>query len=129
EKFTSTEIIAASTFVEGAKVEITAQVRERSLRLRDLARAHLAAQSADGRLHCAACDCAPPLGLERSSPIVEIHHGIGISGYPEGGKEVTFEEAVKHLTPLCPNCHRILHAKPGRGTFTFEDLRQISHPM
>jgi predicted HNH restriction endonuclease len=34
--------------------------------------------------------------------IVKIHYG----------RDLTFEEAIQHLTPLCPNCHRIAHAKP-----------------
>ena len=124
ETFTPAEITAAGSFAEGAKVEITAQIRERSQRLRDLARAHFAAQSADGRLHCAACDWSPPLKLEITSPIVEIHHGVGISTYPTDGKALTFEVAIKALTPLCPNCHRILHAKPGGGSFTLEEIRK-----
>lgn len=127
EIFTPDEITAAGSFAEGAKIGITAQIRERSARLRDLARAHFAAQSADGRLHCTVCNWAPPLALELSGPIVEIHHGIGIRSYPPDGKALTFEEAVKHLTPLCPNCHRILHSKPGGGAFTLEELRLTNH--
>ncbi len=124
ETFTPAEITAADTFAEGAKVEITAQIRERSQLLRGLARSHFAAQSPDRRLHCAACDWAPPASLELSGPIVEIHHGISISTYPVDGKAITFEVAIKHLTPLCPNCHRVLHAKPGGGSFTLEEIRK-----
>ncbi len=122
ETFTPADIIAAGSFAEGAKVEITAQVRERSQRLRDLARAHFASQTTDGRLHCGVCDWSPPLKLELSSPIVEIHHGVGISSYPKDGKSLSFELAIKHLTPLCPNCHRVLHAKSGGGSFTLEEI-------
>ncbi len=124
ETFTPAEINALGSFFEGAKVEVKAQIRERSQLLRDLARDHFAAQSADGRLHCAACDWTPPLKLELNSPIVEIHHGIGISTYPTDGKALTFAEAIIHLTPLCPNCHRVLHAKPGGGTFTLAELQK-----
>jgi hypothetical protein len=124
ETFTPAEIIAAGSFAEGATVEITTQIRERSQRLRDLARAHFAGQSADGRLHCAACIWSPPLGLDLNSPIIEIHHAIGISTYPPDGKALIFDVAVKHLTPLCPNCHRVLHAKRGGGSFTLEEIRK-----
>jgi len=124
ETFTPAEINAAGSFGEGAKVGIAAQIRERSQRLRDLARAHFAAQSADGRLHCAACDWSPPLKLELTSPIVEIHHGVSISTYLIGGKALTFDDASKHLTPLCPNCHRVLHAKRGGGLFTLQEIRE-----
>ena len=124
ETFTSTEITAVGSFAEGAKVEIIGQCRERSRRLRDLARAHFAAQSTDRRLHCAACDWAPPTILELSSPIVEIHHGVGINSYPDDGKALSFEDAIKFLTPLCPNCHRVIHAKRGGGSFTLDVLRR-----
>lgn len=124
EAFTAEEISIAGSFAEGAKVEVTTNTRERSLRLRDLARAHFAALSADGRLHCIVCDWAPPIAFELSGPIVEIHHNVGISEYPNEGRSVTFDEALKELAPLCPNCHRVLHAKPGGGTFTIAQLRQ-----
>jgi hypothetical protein len=101
------------------------QARERSVRLRDLARKHFAAQSPDGRLHCAACDWASPANLILSSPIVEIHHGIGIRSYPNDGTALTFEVAIKLRTPLCPTCHRVLHAKRDGGSFTLEELRRI----
>lgn len=124
ETFTTKEIEVAGTFAEGAQSEVTAKTRERSARLRDLARAHFITHSADGRLHCAICTWAPPLSLALSGPIVEIHHGLGISAYPTGGRALTFEEAIQHLTPLCPNCHRITHAKPGGGTFTLAELQK-----
>ncbi len=123
ETFTSADIAAAGTFAEGAKIEITAQVRERCQRLRDLARSHFANRSPDGRLHCAACNWAAPISLNLSGPIVEIHHGVNISTYPSDGKALAFEEAVKRLTPLCPNCHRVLHAKADGGSFTLEELK------
>ncbi len=123
ETFTSEEIQAAGTFAEGALGEITTKTRERSARLRDLARTHFAKLSKDGRLHCAVCDWTPPQALQLTGPIVEIHHGLGISEYPANGRAQTFEEAILHLTLLCPNCHRIAHAKPGGGAFTELELR------
>ena len=129
ETFTTKEIEVAGTFAEGAQSEVTAKTRERSARLRDLARAHFITHSADGRLHCAICTWAPPLSLALSGPIVEIHHGLGISAYPTAGRALTFEEAIQHLTPLCPNCHRVAHAKPDGGVFAVTELRAalLSH--
>lgn len=124
EIFTPDEITAAGTFAEGAQSQVTTKVRERSAHLRDLAREHYAKQSPDGRLHCATCDWAPPLSFALTGPIVEIHHGLGISEYPADGRALTFEEAIQHLTPLCPNCHRIAHAKPGGHTFTLDELKR-----
>lgn len=125
DTFTPDEIRTAGTFAEGALGEATTKTRERSVRLRDLARDYFAAQSDDKRLHCAVCTWAPPLSLALNGPIVEIHHALGISEYPANGRAQTFEEAVQHLMPLCPNCHRIAHAKPGGGAFTEFELRTV----
>jgi hypothetical protein len=124
ETFTGEEITFAGTFTEGTQSEVTAKTRERSARLRNLAREHFSERSPDGRLHCAACSWVPPLGLALSSPIVEIHHEVAVSTLPTEGRALTFAEAVKYLTPLCPNCHRILHAKQGGGTFTLDELKR-----
>lgn len=124
ETFSSDEVKSAGTYAEGALGAITTKTRERSACLRDLARDYFAAKSDEKRLHCAVCEWAPPLSLALSGPIVEIHHGLGIGEYPADGRALTFEEAIQHLTPLCPNCHRISHAKPGGGTFTLDELKR-----
>ena len=36
------------------------------------------------------------------------------------------EEAINNLMPLCPNCHRIAHAKPGGGVFSLAELQDIA---
>ncbi|HEY9249528.1 MAG: hypothetical protein WC205_08000 [Opitutaceae bacterium] len=126
ESFTSEEIAIVGIFAEGAQTQITAKTRERSVRLRDLAREHFAKRSPDGRLRCAACDWAPPIGLDLSGPIVEIHHEVAISTLPKEGHAHPFAEAVKFLIPLCPNCHRVLHAKRGGGSFKLDELRSAS---
>jgi len=92
EIFTPEEVTAAGTFAEGAQSHVTAKTRERSARLRDLARAHFIKHSADERLRCSLCTWAAPLNLALSGPIVEIHHGLGISQYPADGRALTFEE-------------------------------------
>lgn len=124
ETFTPEEITASGIFSEGTQSEVTVKTRDRSARLRDLARAHFAKQSADGRIHCAVCEWAPHASLKLTGPIVEIHHGLGICAYPADGRALTFEEAIQHLTPLCPNCHRITHAKPGGGMFTLDEIKR-----
>jgi predicted HNH restriction endonuclease len=123
ETFTPDEITGAGTYSEGALGETTTKTSERSKRLRNPARDHFSKQSLDGRLHCAVCNWTPPTALQLTGPIVEIHHGLGISQYPADGRALTLEEAVQHLPPLCPNCHRIVHAKPGGGAFSETELR------
>lgn len=127
EPFTADEIWDVGTLTEGAVGEATIKTRERSVHLRNLAREHFAKSSSDGRLHCAACGWAPPPVFELNGPIVEIHHGVGIAAYPKDGRALTFDEAIRHLAPLCPNCHRMIHAKKGGGTFTLAEISS-HHP-
>lgn len=121
--FTVEEVEAAESFAEGSVATSTSTTRERSARLRALARDHFARESNDGRLRCAACGWAPPPDLELSGPIIEIHHAIDLRSYPTAGRTLSRDEALRHLHPLCPNCHRITHAKTGGGLFTVEELR------
>lgn len=46
------------------------------------------------------------------------------SDLPPEGRALPFIEAVKFLTPLCPNCHRVLHSKRGGGTFNMDELKK-----
>jgi len=46
------------------------------------------------------------------------------TGQEGADRTLTLDEALALLTPLCPTCHRMLHAKPGGGSFTIEQLRE-----
>ena len=97
------------------------KVRQRSQKLRDLARQHF--RGDDGKLRCAACDWTKP-SFPLAHEIIEIHHTEELNTLPKTGRKLTLEEALALLNPLCPTCHRMLHAKPGGGSFTVEELRQ-----
>jgi hypothetical protein len=123
ETFSIDEARAVSLIAEGKESTVAIKVRERSARLRILARAYFRRQAPDGKLHCAACGwTAPDLPLSRE--IVEVHHAEEVHALPKKGREQLFAEIVKSLVPLCPNCHRMLHSKGGGGSFTLADLRQ-----
>ncbi len=107
---------------EGAEREATGKVRQRSQKLRELAREHFRGQSRDHKLHCAVCDWTTPaflLGRE----IIEIHHELAIRSAPKEGRKLTLKEALSIVFPLCPRCHRMLGAKPGGGIFTVPELQ------
>jgi hypothetical protein len=124
ESFTSAELAAITTFSEGNSGEVSTVIRERSQRLREFALKHFASLSADGKLRCACCRWSKPIALLEAS-IIEIHHVIALSDYPAIGEKLSLSEALARLTPLCPNCHRMLHAKPGGGMFTVSELRSL----
>jgi predicted HNH restriction endonuclease len=106
---------------EGKESEKPTKVRQRSQKLRDLAREHF--RSPDGKLRCAACEWTKP-AFQLAHEIIEIHHTEEMSTLPKAGRKLTLAEALALLTPLCPTCHRMLHAKPGGGSFTVEELRE-----
>lgn len=108
---------------EGAKQKCTRTVRRRSELLRQLATEHFCNQSRDGKLHCEICNWFPWLKTDRA--VVQLHHEEPISGYPDEGKALPFLEAIANLHPLCPNCHRLLEAKPEGGIYTVHELRQL----
>lgn len=123
ELFTADEVLAVGLIREGRIKEVTAKVRERSEKLRDLARAHYIQESPDGKLHCLACDWAAP-NMVLNGDIVELHHLEQLKSYPKDGRGISFVQVLEMLVPLCPNCHRVAHAKVGGGVFTVEELKR-----
>jgi hypothetical protein len=123
EAFDSEAIRFVGSVSEGAKKEVPSKVRQRSEKLRDLARDHFSWKSADGKLHCAVCNWSKP-AFPLSREIVEIHHADELGNLPEDGRTLSVAEAIALLAPLCPTCHRMLHAKPGGGSFTVAELRK-----
>lgn len=107
---------------EGVEREVPTKVRQRSQKLRDLAREHFRVNSPDKKLQCAACDWTKP-AIPLAFEIIEIHHVTELSSLPKTGHQLTLPEALALLAPLCPTCHRMLHAKPGGGSFTVDELR------
>jgi predicted HNH restriction endonuclease len=60
-----------------------------------------------------------------SGDIVELHHLDPISEAPDEGRIVTIADAATLFVPVCPNCHRMIHARTGGGQFDVEALRRI----
>lgn len=70
-----------------------------------------------GRICCVcSCDLAQLYGKGFEN-LIEVHHKNPIAS---GTRETTLEDVV----PVCPNCHRALHAKPN-GIYTVEELQKI----
>lgn len=53
--------------------------------------------------------------------IIDVHHRIPLS---EIRDDYTVDP-VNDLVPLCPNCHRAIHSKPGGGAYTVEELHSL----
>lgn len=53
--------------------------------------------------------------------IIDVHHIVPLS-LIDGEHEVDPED---DLIPVCPNCHRALYSKEGKGCYTIEELKEI----
>lgn len=111
----------ARTVLEGASTTKPATVRKRCDALLAIAREHY--RGADGILRCEVCQWARPSQI--SADIVELHHRNPLAAAPHEGRELTLDDAVASLSPLCPNCHRVAHAKPDGSIYSTNELRGI----
>ncbi len=109
---------------EGALKQRSGTVYERSRKLTEAARRQLA--DAQGRITCVGC------GFEGTNTygqaglgMIDIHHtqplylGDGI------GETKDLLTALTGVTPLCPNCHRIVHRVRGR-LMSIKDLCKLT---
>lgn len=116
-------VFESKSYLEGSTVEVTREVKERCGALRK--RAKELFRDPDGALRCKVCGWSkPPHGMI-SGDIVELHHIDPIAEAPKGGRAVSIADAESLFVPLCPNCHRMIHARTGGGEFGVEGLQDI----
>ena len=98
---------------EGAMETRTTRQRERSQKLRDAAMRTFQ-QRGDGRLLCEACrfDFQRKYG-EHGRGFIEIHHKQPVHEMEMAGSRARLEEALRRVSPVCSNCHRMIHRKRG----------------
>lgn len=111
------------TILEGVVSTQISPARSRCDSVTSLAREHY--RSPDGLLHCEVCFWSRPVG-DFVGDIVEMHHRMVLAAAPPEGRVLTTHEAILLLAPLCPNCHRLTHARPGGSTYSTDDLRNIT---
>lgn len=101
-------------YLEGRRAERSATYVERNRTAREACIRHYGAR-------CSVCgvDFGKLYG-EQFNRIIEVHH---VKPIRERSKEY-YVDPVLDLRPLCPNCHRMIHAKEG-GVYSIEELRQV----
>lgn len=101
-------------YLEGRRAERSATYVERNRAAREACIRHYGAR-------CSVCgvDFGKLYG-EQFNRIIEVHH---VKPIRERSKEY-YVDPVLDLRPLCPNCHRMIHAKEG-GVYSIEELRQV----
>lgn len=93
---------------EGVKKVAEVAVYERSKKLRDFAIQYF---TKDDRISCNCCsfNFGDFYGEEIGKGFIEIHHTKPIFTYEDEDIENTLQLAVENLTPVCSNCHRMIH--------------------
>lgn len=101
--------------VEGAELAVISDRFERNKKARELC---IAVHGAT----CAICgfDFGAVYGTSFSGTI-DVHHRTPLNEI----RENYAVDPVRDLVPVCPNCHRILHSKPGGGVYTVDEVRAM----
>ena len=95
---------------EGVKSIKEVAVYERSTKLRNYAIKHF---SKNDKISCNCCsfNFEDFYGDSIGKSFIEIHHTKPIFKYEDEDIESTLSQAVENLTPVCSNCHRMIHRK------------------
>lgn len=93
---------------EGTKKLTEVAVYERSSTLRNYA---IQFFTKDDRISCSCCtfNFGDFYGQDIGKGFIEIHHTKPIFKYDDEDIENTLKQAVTNLTPVCSNCHRMIH--------------------
>jgi hypothetical protein len=93
---------------EGRKKLVEAAVYERSSTLRNYAIKHFLKEE---KIFCQCCNFnfQDFYGEQIGKGFIEIHHTKPIFKYEDEDLENTLVQAVNNVTPVCSNCHRMIH--------------------
>ena len=101
--------------IEGAELAVVSDRFERNKKARALC---IAAHGAV----CAICgfDFGAVYGPSFAGTI-DVHHRTPLNEI----RQDYVVDPVRDLVPVCPNCHRVLHSRPGGGAYTVEEVRAL----
>ena len=93
---------------EGRKKIVETAVYERSSTLRNYAIKHFCIED---KIFCQCCNFnfQDFYGEQIGKGFIEIHHTKPIFKYEDEDLENTLFQAINNLTPVCSNCHRMIH--------------------
>lgn len=93
---------------EGMKKIIENKVYERSTRLRTIA---IDRFMVDGKISCKTCNFnfEDFYGPELGGGYIEIHHVKPVFKYEGDELDKAITDALDNVTPICSNCHRMIH--------------------
>ena len=112
--FATEEVLGPETFSEGATELISVNRYERDPDARKSCLRHYG-------YVCAVCDKSMEQEYGKlARKVIHVHH---LKPLGEIG-EAYIIDAIADLRPVCPNCHAVIHSKPGRP-FTIEEVRDM----
>lgn len=93
---------------EGSRKVTQTVYFERSKKLRDFAVDYF---TVNGKINCECCtfNFEDFYGQKDGNRFIEIHHKSPVFKYEDEDMETTLANAVLNLSPLCSNCHRMIH--------------------
>ncbi len=113
------------TIKEGMKATVERSVYARSAKLRDAA---IDYYTKNGRILCGACrfDFEQRYGrLGRG--FIEVHHHRPVFAYEGQDLNKAIREALKNVSPLCSNCHRMVHRRRDK-VLSVDELKALIVP-
>ena len=108
---------------EGSVKAVSAKRKQRSKKLREAAIAKYT--EADGSIKCAVCgfDFRKTYG-ELGEGYIAIHHEVPVFQMPSEGTTAFINEAIKHVKPVCLNCHSMIHRNKNK-MLSIQELKDI----
>jgi len=108
---------------EGTERQISLKQRKRSGKLREYAIKNFTDK--EGNIICEVCafNFVKKYG-EHGKGFIEIHHKKPIHQKDIKGASDKISEAIKEVSPLCSNCHRMIHRKKDK-MLTPEELKEM----
>lgn len=98
------------------------QKRKRSRKLTQMARKYY---SREDKIWCAGCNFNfDDFYGERAAGYIEIHHLKPIHTYEAKDMEKGIHNALENLSPLCSNCHRMVH-RDSKALLGLPELRDL----
>jgi len=109
---------------EGALEKRTTKQRKRSNLLREIAITFFKDKN-NGELICEVCNFSFLKEYGKyGKDFIEIHHKEPIHEMDIKGNKQKLEEALKKVSPLCSNCHRMIHRNRNK-MLTIEELKSL----
>lgn len=108
--YQNVEVVPERSFIFEGWEEGRGVIQKKMIRSKKLRNAAIEHYTKNGHIQCLACLFEFNNNYKNNigKNYIEIHHNIPIYTY-NGRKKLSLEKALKNVSPLCANCHRVVH--------------------